>query len=173
MPVDPLDKSNKWEAVRLAIRGAEVNGVKLHEKTPIIFLGGHSHIRNCNKPDDYSMSLQSGRFMETIGVKLPGVGGKPTFSRKYLDANTVTYERIVPYIKLPDIINSIVPTQAKNVDLIFLDYLWDQRKSGNILTILNTLGGNYKSTDAKVYSNIPSNEAIRIYAEAKWKPSEN
>jgi hypothetical protein len=65
-----------------------------------------------------------------------------------------------------------VPTEVATVDLVFIDYVWNQRKSGNILQILNAMpGGHYdlKAEDAKVYSDIPSNQAIAIYAQGNWK----
>ncbi|KAG6875544.1 hypothetical protein C0992_003402 [Termitomyces sp. T32_za158] len=72
---------------------------------------GHTHIRDCVQLDGRSMSLESGRYMETVGrtlsvgcvlaAKLDGYnstkndGSKPEdikFSRRYLDPNRVTYE---------------------------------------------------------------------------------
>jgi len=83
-----------------------------------------------------------------------------------------TVHRALPSFKLPDIINSVVPPVAKTVDLVFIDYIWNQRSKGNILKILNDkkVGKPYNLTseDAKVYSDIASNEAIAIYAEGNW-----
>ncbi|KAJ7894514.1 Metallo-dependent phosphatase-like protein [Mycena olivaceomarginata] len=39
----------------------------VHPLTPILILGGHTHIRDCLQLDGRSMSLESGRYMETIG----------------------------------------------------------------------------------------------------------
>ena len=58
----------------------------VHPTTPIMILGGHSHIRDCGESiihhlrfdkrpmkvtlvqfDDRSMALESGRYMETVG----------------------------------------------------------------------------------------------------------
>ncbi|KAF4563059.1 hypothetical protein EYR36_003498 [Pleurotus pulmonarius] len=69
----------------------------VHSSTPIIILGGHSHIRDCVQLDGRSMALESGRYMETIGwmsMDLDRRGSKKDlkFSRRYLDANRVTYE---------------------------------------------------------------------------------
>jgi hypothetical protein len=69
----------------------------VHPTTPILILGGHTHIRDCLQLDGRSMSLESGRYMETIGwltAKLDKKGSKKniTFSRRYLDPNRVTYE---------------------------------------------------------------------------------
>ncbi|KAF8911569.1 Metallo-dependent phosphatase-like protein [Gymnopilus junonius] len=79
-----------WPLVFNAVRA-------VHPTTPIIILGGHTHIRNCIQPDGRSMSLESGRYMETVGwlsAKLDQKGNKKniTFSRRYLDPNRVTYE---------------------------------------------------------------------------------
>ncbi|MBW0484402.1 hypothetical protein O181_024117 [Austropuccinia psidii MF-1] len=67
----------------------------LHPEVPIVILGGHYHIRDCRQLDDRSMSLASGRYMETIGwMSLSGLGNpheKINFTRRYLDANRVTF----------------------------------------------------------------------------------
>ncbi|KAG5643195.1 hypothetical protein DXG03_001355 [Asterophora parasitica] len=86
----PVAKDN-WPVVFNAIR-------KVHALTPIIILGGHTHIRDCLQLDGRSMSLESGRYMETIGwltAKLDHEKTKNsnvTFTRRYLDPNRVTYE---------------------------------------------------------------------------------
>ncbi|KAJ7097726.1 Metallo-dependent phosphatase-like protein [Mycena belliarum] len=100
---------DKWPLVFNAIR-------TLHPTTPILILGGHTHIRDCLQLDGRSMSLESGRYMETVGwmsADLPapkghghrhngedhGSGHGPgthtkniTFTRRYLDPNRVTFE---------------------------------------------------------------------------------
>ncbi|TCD62703.1 hypothetical protein EIP91_006528 [Steccherinum ochraceum] len=86
MPVQRDD----WPLVFNAVR-------KVHPTTPILILGGHSHIRDCVQLDGRSMSLESGRYMETVGwmsANLDKKGSKKniTFSRRYLDPNRVTYE---------------------------------------------------------------------------------
>ncbi|KAJ6597105.1 Metallo-dependent phosphatase-like protein [Mycena vulgaris] len=109
----PVARDN-WPLVFNAIRA-------VHPLTPIIILGGHTHIRDCLQLDGRSMSMESGRYMETVGwmsADLPepkghgrrhngedhghdeghgGHGGDNgakniTFSRRYLDPNRVTYE---------------------------------------------------------------------------------
>ncbi|KAJ7074295.1 Metallo-dependent phosphatase-like protein [Mycena amicta] len=100
----PVAKDN-WPLVFNAIRA-------VHPLTPIIILGGHTHIRDCLQLDGRSMSLESGRYMETVGwmsADLPEPKGhyrrhngedhntgssakNITFSRRYLDPNRVTYE---------------------------------------------------------------------------------
>ncbi|KAJ6525668.1 Metallo-dependent phosphatase-like protein [Mycena capillaripes] len=106
----PVQRDN-WPLVFNAVRAQ-------HSQTPIIILGGHSHIRDCVQLDARSMSLESGRYMETLGwlsADLPepkghhrrhngedhgkgddGKGGSApkniTFSRRYLDPNRVTFE---------------------------------------------------------------------------------
>ncbi|KDR75573.1 hypothetical protein GALMADRAFT_248054 [Galerina marginata CBS 339.88] len=79
-----------WPIVFDAVRA-------VHPTTPIIILGGHTHVRNCVQLDGRSMSLESGRYMETIGwlsANLDRKGSKKnlTFSRRYLDPNRVTFE---------------------------------------------------------------------------------
>ncbi|SJL03469.1 related to 5^ nucleotidase [Armillaria ostoyae] len=85
----PVSRDN-WPLVFNAIRA-------IHATTPILILGGHTHIRDCVQLDGRSMSLESGRYMETVGwmsVKLdaPSKSQNLTFSRRYLDPNRVTYE---------------------------------------------------------------------------------
>ncbi|KAA1477516.1 hypothetical protein DENSPDRAFT_885166 [Dentipellis sp. KUC8613] len=83
-------KNDKWPVVFDAVRA-------IHPTTPILILGGHSHIRDCQQYDSRSMALQSGRYMETIGWLSMNLDEKNnwnnvSFSRRYLDANVVTYE---------------------------------------------------------------------------------
>jgi len=84
----PIAK-DKWPLVFDAIRA-------VHPTTPILILGGHTHIRDCNQPDGRSMALESGRYMETVGwlsMKFDDDYSKNlTFSRRYLDPNRLTYE---------------------------------------------------------------------------------
>ncbi|KAJ3737648.1 Metallo-dependent phosphatase-like protein [Lentinula guzmanii] len=86
----PVSYDN-WPTVFNAVRA-------VHAETPIIILGGHTHIRDCNQPDGRSMALESGRYMETIGWLSAKLGDSSdsqkniTFSRRYLDQNRVTYE---------------------------------------------------------------------------------
>ncbi|KAJ3797600.1 Metallo-dependent phosphatase-like protein [Lentinula aff. detonsa] len=88
----PVSRDN-WPTVFNAVRA-------VHAQTPIIILGGHSHIRDCNQPDGRSMALESGRYMETIGWLSANLGIRSdvdsknniSFNRRYLDQNRVTYE---------------------------------------------------------------------------------
>ncbi|KAK0497263.1 Metallo-dependent phosphatase-like protein [Armillaria luteobubalina] len=85
----PVARDN-WPLVFDAIRA-------IHATTPILILGGHTHIRDCVQFDGRSMALESGRYMETVGwmsVKLDDAKSSQdlTFSRRYLDPNRVTYE---------------------------------------------------------------------------------
>ncbi|RPD57973.1 hypothetical protein L226DRAFT_492978 [Lentinus tigrinus ALCF2SS1-7] len=86
----PVAKTDNWPTVFNAIRA-------VHPTTPIMILGGHTHIRDCVQYDGRSMALESGRYMETVGwmsAKLDHKGSKKniTFTRRYLDPNRVTYE---------------------------------------------------------------------------------
>ncbi|KAH9174377.1 Metallo-dependent phosphatase-like protein [Lactarius sanguifluus] len=66
----------------------------VHPTTPILILGGHTHIRDCLQFDGRSIALESGRYMETLGVDLDDRGSNRnlTVNRRYLDPNRVTYE---------------------------------------------------------------------------------
>jgi len=87
----PVQKDN-WPAVFNAVRA-------VHPLTPIFIFGGHTHIRDCVQLDNRSMSLESGRYFETVGwmsADLKGKTGKNNkeaikFTRRYLDPNNVTY----------------------------------------------------------------------------------
>ncbi|TFK44996.1 Metallo-dependent phosphatase-like protein [Crucibulum laeve] len=85
----PVAKDN-WPLVFNTIRA-------VHPLTPILILGGHTHIRDCLQLDGRSMSLESGRYMETVGWMSANLDKKGstkniTFSRRYLDPNRVTFE---------------------------------------------------------------------------------
>ncbi|EIN06418.1 hypothetical protein PUNSTDRAFT_145026 [Punctularia strigosozonata HHB-11173 SS5] len=84
----PVSNDN-WPTVFNAVRA-------VHPTTPILILGGHTHIRDCNQPDGRSMALESGRYMETVGwasMTIPkSQHANVTFTRRYLDPNRVTYE---------------------------------------------------------------------------------
>ena len=69
---------------------------------PIVFLGGHFHIRDYKKFDDKAFGLASGRYMETVGFQsvsgLPSrktedqvLTGNPSFARRYIDNNLYSY----------------------------------------------------------------------------------
>lgn len=66
--------------------------------TPIVFLGGHAHVRDARKFDDNAFALASGRYFETIGwMSVDGIKKKTakevsteataTFKRRYIDNN--------------------------------------------------------------------------------------
>ncbi|KAF8557876.1 hypothetical protein OG21DRAFT_1406257 [Imleria badia] len=86
----PVSYDN-WPVVFNAVRA-------VHPYTPILIFGGHSHIRDCQQYDGRSMALESGRYMETIGLIGADLGAAVgntnniTFTRRYLDQNRVTYE---------------------------------------------------------------------------------
>ncbi|KAH9012112.1 Metallo-dependent phosphatase-like protein [Lactarius hengduanensis] len=85
----PVARDN-WPLVFNAVRA-------VHPTTPILILGGHTHIRDCLQFDGRSIALESGRYMETLGflsVDLDHRDSKRnlTVNRRYLDPNRVTYE---------------------------------------------------------------------------------
>ncbi|EKM48454.1 uncharacterized protein PHACADRAFT_108911, partial [Phanerochaete carnosa HHB-10118-sp] len=93
-----IDKTNRHMPVRMDNWPTVFNAVRaVHPETPILILGGHSHIRDCVQLDGRSMALESGRYMETIGwmsVDLDEANSKQnlSFTRRYLDQNRVAYE---------------------------------------------------------------------------------
>ncbi|THU78430.1 Metallo-dependent phosphatase [Dendrothele bispora CBS 962.96] len=85
----PVQRDN-WPLVFNAIRA-------VHPETPIFIFGGHTHIRDCVQLDNRSMSLESGRYMETVGWMSANVSSSTSsdpisFSRRYLDTNRFTYQ---------------------------------------------------------------------------------
>ncbi|POR34166.1 Uncharacterized protein TPAR_05635 [Tolypocladium paradoxum] len=67
--------------------------------TPIVFFGGHAHVRDALSYDSQSFAMASGRYLETIGwMSVDGIKQKTSpqdvstttslkFSRKYIDNN--------------------------------------------------------------------------------------
>ncbi|KAK4229930.1 Metallo-dependent phosphatase-like protein [Podospora fimiseda] len=65
--------------------------------TPILFFGGHVHIRDATAYDDRSFAIASGRYFETIGwmsvdgvvkkVEAPTAESPLSFHRRYIDNN--------------------------------------------------------------------------------------
>jgi hypothetical protein len=85
-------RGSEWPIVHEAIRA-------VHPHTPIMIFGGHTHRRDCQQYDNQTMALESGMYMETVGwmsMDLPAKDGSVSsdikFSRRYLDANRVTYQ---------------------------------------------------------------------------------
>lgn len=81
MPV----RNDQFTDVIKVIRGA-------HPTVPIIVAGGHSHIRDAVRYDANAVGIESGRYLETIGmlsVNLTrhGNSGNLSVSRSYIDAN--------------------------------------------------------------------------------------
>ncbi|KAF9519339.1 hypothetical protein BS47DRAFT_1370749 [Hydnum rufescens UP504] len=84
MPV----QRDHWPNVFNAIRS-------VHPYTPIFIFGGHTHIRDCVQLDTRSMSLESGRYMETVGWMSAKLDDKNStaplnITRRYLDPNRNT-----------------------------------------------------------------------------------
>ncbi|KAH8926096.1 hypothetical protein BT69DRAFT_1239417 [Atractiella rhizophila] len=82
-------RDSDWEIVVSKIR-------QRHPYIPVLVLGGHHHVRDCRQIDGRSMSLASGRYMETVGFMSVSGFEAPeeknlTFSRRYLDANRNSY----------------------------------------------------------------------------------
>lgn len=57
---------------------------------PVQFFGGHSHIRDFRKYDDYAYGIESGRYLETLGWI--GMDLEPFHvGRRYIDNNVAGY----------------------------------------------------------------------------------
>ena len=89
----PVRDSPEYDLIYKAIRHAQWD-------TPIVFFGGHTHIRDYRKYDKKAYGVESGRYMETLGfLSISGLssGGKnagdvvaeasPTYERRYIDNN--------------------------------------------------------------------------------------
>ncbi|KAH7126351.1 Metallo-dependent phosphatase-like protein [Dactylonectria estremocensis] len=67
--------------------------------TPIVFFGGHAHVRDARQFDSKAFAIASGRYFETIGwVSIDGIKASqdeaeveatasPSFARRYIDTN--------------------------------------------------------------------------------------
>ncbi|KAF2487613.1 Metallo-dependent phosphatase-like protein [Neohortaea acidophila] len=88
----PVRNTQEFDAVYKAIRDVKWD-------TPIVFFGGHTHIRDYRRWEDSAYGIESGRYMETIGfLSISGLSssGKdvavstrknPTYKRMYIDNN--------------------------------------------------------------------------------------
>ncbi|KAI7201783.1 calcineurin-like phosphoesterase, partial [Hortaea werneckii] len=67
----PVRESEEYDAVYRAIRAVKWD-------TPIVFFGGHTHVRDFKRWEDKAMGIESGRYLETIGfLSMKGLkGGK-------------------------------------------------------------------------------------------------
>nr|OQO24023.1 hypothetical protein B0A51_06332 [Rachicladosporium sp. CCFEE 5018] len=62
--------------------------------TPIVFFGGHTHIRDYKKYDSQAYGIESGRYMETLGfLSIDGLkaGGKTS---EFTAASSLKYQRL-------------------------------------------------------------------------------
>ncbi|KAK0783704.1 hypothetical protein LTR75_014055 [Friedmanniomyces endolithicus] len=86
----PVRDSQEYDLIYRAIRDVVWD-------TPIVFFGGHTHIRDFRKYGKTAYGIESGRYMETIGfLSISGLGSgekdvvpaaSPTFRRMYIDNN--------------------------------------------------------------------------------------
>ncbi|KAG1851331.1 5'-nucleotidase [Suillus subalutaceus] len=77
------DVNTDWPTVFDAVRAVHPSDAHLNL---------WSHIRDCQQYDGRSMALESGRYMETIGMLPRATPTTFLFTRRYLDQNRVTYE---------------------------------------------------------------------------------
>lgn len=89
-------RMNEFSVIFKAIRDAQWD-------TPILFFGGHVHVRDYTTYDSNSAAIASGRYMETVGfLSVDGIPGRKKkdieakrasikFSRRYIDNNLVSY----------------------------------------------------------------------------------
>ncbi|KAI9333763.1 Metallo-dependent phosphatase-like protein [Zopfochytrium polystomum] len=78
-----------WVAVYKAIRAVKPT-------TPIVILGGHTHIRDFVSYGTNCYAIEGGRFMETVGFLSLSKDGKEV-DRRYLDSNKATFNYHVGY----------------------------------------------------------------------------
>ena len=88
----PVRDTPEFDTIYKAIRDANWD-------TPIVFFGGHTHIRDYRKWEKKAYGIESGRYMETIGfMSISNLGSdksnnkietkaSPKFSRMYIDNN--------------------------------------------------------------------------------------
>jgi 2',3'-cyclic-nucleotide 2'-phosphodiesterase (5'-nucleotidase family) len=56
-----------------------------------LIFGGHAHVRDCEQLDNNSITLASGRYLETVGWLSVNTSAR-RFERRYLDNNRRTYQ---------------------------------------------------------------------------------
>jgi hypothetical protein len=96
-------RMNEFRTIYAAIR-------KLDWFTPVLFFGGHAHVRDAISYDSKSFAMASGRYLETVGwMSVDGIkkrdrkdgegeegeeteNSSPTFSRRYIDNNLYGYQ---------------------------------------------------------------------------------
>ncbi|KAK5734992.1 hypothetical protein LTR17_008481 [Elasticomyces elasticus] len=86
----PVRDSQEYDLIYRAIRDVVWD-------TPIVFFGGHTHIRDFRKFEKKAYGIESGRYMETLGfLSISGIAGSkngviaassPEFKRSYIDNN--------------------------------------------------------------------------------------
>lgn len=62
---------------------------------PIVFFGGHAHVRDARRFDSKAFAIASGRYLETIGwVSIDDLKGStsPSFTRRYIDSNLYGFQ---------------------------------------------------------------------------------
>jgi 2',3'-cyclic-nucleotide 2'-phosphodiesterase (5'-nucleotidase family) len=69
-----------------------LSAIRRHLPTiPVQFFGGHSHIRDFRKYDDFAYGIESGRYLETVGWI--NMDLKPfKVGRRYIDNNLGSYQ---------------------------------------------------------------------------------
>ncbi|POW06860.1 hypothetical protein PSTT_08694 [Puccinia striiformis] len=90
----------------------------IHPEVPVIILGGHYHICDCQQLDDGWMSLASGRYMETLGwMSLSGLD-EPEQKPNYLFTGPDgVFETIVKNREHSNPMLGIIHTTAMRADL--------------------------------------------------------
>ncbi|KAL2314576.1 Phosphoprotein phosphatase [Schizosaccharomyces pombe] len=89
----PVRDYDEWKSLHASIR-------KVHPNTPIQILGGHSHIRDFAVYDEASVSLEGGRYCETVGwLSIDGLSASNA-TRQYV-GRPVTNETRQSYPNLP------------------------------------------------------------------------
>lgn len=144
-------RSKEYRALHTAIRDVRWD-------TPIVFLGGHSHIRDYAKYDSKAWALESGRYMETIGwmsvegIRKDGQGDKVVttnvdFDRKYIDNNLFSFYHHT------GLNSSTFPTEH---GLAVSRYIAQARKALNLDELIGCAPQNYWLTRAA----FPSKDSI-------------
>ncbi|EME41570.1 hypothetical protein DOTSEDRAFT_176798 [Dothistroma septosporum NZE10] len=81
----PVRNTPEFEAVHKAIRVANWD-------TPIVFFGGHTHIRDYRKFEKKAWALESGRYMETLGFL--SIDGLTTGNKDVTVQKSLEYKRL-------------------------------------------------------------------------------
>jgi len=108
---------------------------------PVLFVTGHTHHRGFESLDDKAISVESGRYLDTVGfVSFTAETNNPEFEYKFLDANYKTLSNAVGFTEEND--PSFVTPNGQDLSALII-------KTQNDLGLLETIGCSPQTYDLK------------------------